>query len=77
MCAAHRKTTAGSASAEPFRVLGALAPVRKAALSGLFAGVGVLGGLMADGNVTTAEVCIALGAAMTAGSVTWAVPNAD
>lgn len=54
-----------------------IATVRKAVLSGACTGVGVLGGLMADGNVTGPDVIIAVGAAMTAATVTWAVPNAE
>lgn len=57
--------------------MSAIATIRKAVLSGVFTGVGVLGGLMADGNMTAAEVIIGIGAAMTAFSVTWTVPNAE
>ena len=51
--------------------------VRKALLAGVFAALGVAGGLMADGDFTVAETIMSLGAGLVAGSVTYKVPNAD
>lgn len=48
--------------------------INKAISAGVFMLAGTLGGLMADGDVTTAEAIIALGAGLVAGAATYRVP---
>ena len=53
-----------------------IAQIRKALVAGGAVTASTLGGLMSDGSVTGAEVCIAVGAGLVAGAAVWRVPNA-